>query len=244
MTHSWVPSIYDSVWANVANKVHDGLDFSRWANQDCYILAGGASVKLAGFDLNKLKDKNVITVNRSVFDYGESQINFAMDLSFLESIYAEVGSFKTVDAKNKWANYKGLKLFLCPSRVSDIRVEGKDLIYFIRRIVTQEISRDIHLGISSVTNSGLAAILLALALHAKRIFVLGMDMKLNGNSLYWHECHNVKSAQEYSTHFDSFISNTLMYAQLLKDEQVFLVGDPKYTALNCFPIKSYVEVFG
>ena len=151
-------------------KAHDILTGRTW-DKECYIIGGGESLK--NFDYSKLEGKFTIGINRAMEIY-QSTIWYGMDVQFLKMIQEEYIS------QEKWENFKGIKIFAKPQ--SGWIFDGD--VFLVEN--SQTISESIEDGIDHGTNSGYGALMLAVALGCKSIFLLGYDMTVR-ESPNWHE---------------------------------------------------------
>jgi len=165
-----------------------------WQNGDVYILGGGSSVtrqfnipdKIIQDVVNKvskpdvyspymsfLHDKHVIGINVAYLIGNWIDICFFGDVSFLTR------------ESTRLAEFPGLKVSCHPV------VENYDWIkYLPRDRRPRGISNNPH-TVCWNCNSGSAAISLAVNAGAKRIILLGFDMKLNNNGdQHWHDEYN------------------------------------------------------
>jgi len=151
-------------------RAQDILTGRTW-DKTCYIIGGGESLK--GFDYSKLDGKFTIGINRSIEVY-ESTIWYGMDCQFLKMV--QEGFIKA----EKWENFKGIKIFARPN--NGWIFDGN--VYLVEN--SGKVSDNIDEGIDHGTNSGYGALMLAVALGCKSIFLLGYDMTVK-ESPNWHE---------------------------------------------------------
>ena len=155
---------------------------NRWWHDDIYILGGGPSLNDVNFDL--IKDKHVIGVNNAygdrICDKKGNLIEYKcrdwVDVCFY-------GDGRWFDWHKEWIkNFKG-QIFSCATRARHL----SGVVY---------IQRGKSLGIETKTNavswnrsSGATAISLAYHFGAKRIILLGFDMKMVNGKGNWHNDH-------------------------------------------------------
>jgi len=139
----------------------------KWIGQDVYIIGGGTSLK--GFDWNLLKGKRTIGCN-AAFILGADICNICIfgDTKFFNKYSRDLESFKGIVATN------------------DPHLQKNDLPW----LWTMPRS-SVGLHVNSLGwnyNTGASAINLALILGAKRIYLLGFDMKLSKDKkMNWHK---------------------------------------------------------
>ena len=154
-----------------------------WEGQDVYIIGGGTSLK--AFDMGLLRGKNTIGCN-SAFTLGVDICNICI-----------FGDYKWWQHnKRELETYEGKIVTNSPrvSRLPDERILG------FRRL-PRGMSKDC-LGWNG--NTGAAAINLALILGAKRVFLLGFDMKLSEEGkANWH---NLRYEREKAEVYKRFLA--------------------------------------
>lgn len=84
------------------------------------------------------------------------------------------------------------------------------------------------------SNGGYQAINLAVHLGAKRLLLLGYDMKHNGEKTHWHNGHKVKSPP--TVYNSLMIPSYQTIAQPLRDAGVEVINCSEGSALSVFPI--------
>lgn len=88
-------------------------------------------------------------------------------------------------------------------------------------------------------NSGYQVLNLLYFLGAKKIILLGYDMKMKGNLSHWHGDHP-NELNRFSNYKD-WCQKFNQLAQDLKDEGVKVINATRETALNCFDRLSLEE---
>ena len=165
---------------------------NRWWHDDVFILGGGPSLNDVNFDL--IKGKHVIGVNNAygdrISDNNGKLIEYKcrdwVDICFF-------GDGRWFDWHEVWLRkFKG-QIFSCATRARHL----ERIIY---------VQRGKSLGIEAKTNaiawnrsSGAAAISLAYHFGAKRIILLGFDMRMIDGKGNWHTDHKTsrKDASVY-----------------------------------------------
>ena len=161
----------NSVYAG-GHKVTEVLTSEQWKGQRCFILGGGESLK--GFDFSLLRGERVIAVNRAFEFYPDADIWYAMDVALYNNIRSGLFNTNGRDVYQLWKDFKGHKVYLCPINY----YKFFDKVHYVRRSNTSEVSYNLEKGIFGGNNSGFGALMLALALGANPIFLLGYDLKI------------------------------------------------------------------
>lgn len=193
-----------------------------WEGRDVYILGGGPS--LVKFDWSSLIDRAVIGCN-SAFFLGADICNICVfgDLKWWETF--------------KWdlQSYKGLVV----TNVRQLRDSDCSWLFTMLR-------KPKGLGHKSLgwnSNTGASAINLALILGAKRVYLLGFDMKLGASSkVNWHDKQIQKCFPEVYDRFKIGFENVAceLNEKFPGCEIINLTEDSN---LNAFPKQSIIEHF-
>ena len=137
-----------------------------------YCVGGGPSLR--DFDWKRLRDKNVVAINRGMQLLPTARVIFWSDFRFWryygEDVLAHAAEFKITinDASVLAARKCGIELFNVPhTGCSGFEYDPR--------------------GIKHGKNSGYAAINIAAHLGAKRIVLLGYDMKWSSAATHWHD---------------------------------------------------------
>ena len=185
-----------------------------YAGQDVYIIGGGPSLK--DFDWQRLHNKITIGCN-DAYRLGPSVCNIC------------------AFADHKWhgKNQEGLKEFLNPVITNHKSFEPHSQVLWLER-VDHGLSRD-KLGHGG--NTGCIALNLALILGARRVLLLGFDMKLiNRNQPNWHDFNigkpNKKSYERFAKGFKKVADDLPM---VFSGREVINLGPD--SALDVFPEK-------
>ncbi len=184
-----------------------------WEDEDVFIIGGGPS--LAEMNLDPIHDRCVIGVNQA-FELGSwIDILFFVDQRFLDWNREAIREFPN------------MKLAALGSKRSD---SGVKLIERSRKQTGISEKAD---SICYNSNGGAAAINLAVHLGAKRIFLLGFDMKTTSGKHNWHDKHQVKPKDDiYSTRFLVAFTDIRKDAEKLGIEIINLTPG---SALDDFP---------
>jgi len=176
----------------VNKKITEVLNSNSWVGQRCFLIGGGESLK--GFDFSRLNGELTIGINKAFQAYQNATINYAMDSTFYDAL--KKGHYDVISGEklwDKWLSFKGIRVFLTPMEIKEF---GKE-VYLIRRILDFNISRDLEAGIHGGINSGFGAIMLAVALGATKIYLLGYDMKAKTTS-HWHSGYPDRDLVEFN----------------------------------------------
>ncbi|MHA1592741.1 MAG: hypothetical protein ACTSUP_09750 [Candidatus Heimdallarchaeaceae archaeon] len=216
-------------------RITDILSSTSLANKRCFLLAGGPSLR--GFNYNTLKNEFTIGVNKT-FTTFPTNICYVMDLKLYN--YISQSGVKQDQRKIHlaWTNYGGNKIVLCPSRK---HVFAKD-IYLVDKIVGKSISLDIGKGIYPGKNSGFGALMLAISMGAKEIFLLGYDMKVDGRRTHWHKGYLNQEPEGFAKKLEKFKKEFEEFAESLNGENIRITNLNPNSALKCFPFARLEDV--
>jgi len=226
-----------------SRKITEVLDSNAWKRRHVFITGGGFS--LADFDFDILKTETTISINRS-WEHYNGTIWYGMDAAFID--WMRRGQFDASsrfgpDTYNKWRAMRSLKIFACPAG----SFKFEDDVFLVRRLPQVTISRDVNLGIYAGTNAGVGAIMLAVALGATTINLLGIDLKM-GESVtgetrtHFHKGYpgttekNVMQAM-----FDTYKKDFEACAGPLKAAGIRIFNLNEQSALRCFEFRSLGE---
>jgi len=170
-----------------------------------YILAGGES--LTGFDFNKLENKDVIAVNKSILSYPKAKYFITMDFTALKKM-----DFKNIvcdSTKIFIANFTFDYIKEIDGRITDTRfglvykLEDFDMI--IKSYYKMFFGDNFNI-FSNGQNSAFCALQLAIVLGYKNIYLLGLDLTCK-NKTHFHSGYGQdiekfkKSLDEYYSYF-------------------------------------------
>lgn len=188
-----------------------------WAGETVYIIGGGPS--LTGFNWNKLFGKKTIAVNKSILSYPNADALYWTD----SRVYGWY--------KNEIDKFKGLKYSIRHNitYTNDVKVLRKSNKFGL------EDSKD---ALCHGNNSGYAAINLAYLLGAKRIILLGYDMRNDGTRGHYHDGYPVPITGN-NIYKDQFIPGFQVIADLLKQKNVEVYNASMTSALTVWPKISF-----
>lgn len=187
---------------------------AKWKDEDVFIIGGGESLK--GFDWSLLKDELTVGCN-SAFTLGEEICKIC--------IFGDAKWFNKYQSELQ--EYKGV-LFTNASQLRNTRLSW---LWTMPR-------KGKGLGVNALgwnTNTGAAAINLALILGAQRIFLLGFDMHLSkdGKSNWHNRLMGKQKEIVYEKFIEGFTRVSIDLKKLFSDREVINVTDN--SDLDIFP---------
>jgi hypothetical protein len=225
----------EALYNNYYRKIVQVLPNGAWKGKRCFILGGGESLK--GFNFNRLDGELTIGINR-VFEAYYPTVLYSMDIRFYSWVVDyHLDKFSGTKVAEQYKNYRGIKAFLCPLNPFDFK---DDDVYLVRRTLEECVSYDLNEGVYGGNNSGFGALMLAIALRANPIYLLGYDCKMIKHS-HWHN--------GYPGQIDTVLANKLKsYKELLEKFAHLIKGDTDIVNLNpdsavtCFPFDTIDNV--
>jgi len=216
----------DEVYA-CHKKITDVFPSSAWQGKRCFIIGGGESIK--GIDFNRLKGEHVIGVNRS-FEFVDTEILFLMDIKFHDEVTkGTLNEYTKKDVKKKWDEFKGVKVLLCP--VSPYPLDST--IHMVRRIERKYVSLDISEGVYGGSNSGFGALMLAIAMGANPIYLLGYDLRVE-HFTHWHSGYPKQTYYEQKEKTIRFRDGFMEFSKTIKSLGFNVVNLFRDSGINCF----------
>lgn len=221
----------------INRKITEVFDSNSWAGRRCFIIGGGESLK--GFDFTRLKGELTIGINKSFEKCPDATVNYSMDSTFYDQM--KKGDYDAIsggDLWAKWLSFKGIRVFLTPMEIKEY---GKE-VYLVKRLFDFKVSRNLQDGIHGGRNSGFGAIMLAVALGASTIYLLGYDMKAKVSS-HWHSGYPGRDLAEFNTKLAEFrqeIQSVLPWISQLGVEVVNLSPDSELRCLDSSSIDKVV----
>ena len=221
----------------LATKLADVLPTNSWKGETCFLIGGGPS--LVGFDWKLLQGCKTIGTNKSFFYY-PAEINYSMDYSFFDLIQYAAAAPEHPDHKYHiaWIGYKGLKVFL--RRDAKLRF-AKD-IYFVDVLKEKVVSRDLAKGLSPGNNTGIGALMLAVALGCSRIGLLGYDFKIQGSKTHFHDGYRSQRSDALVRNLEKFRRCLEEFADPLAKQGIEVVNLSPDSLLQRYP-KSDIPTF-
>lgn len=137
-----------------------------WDGGAAYLVGGGPSLR--SFPWEQLEGKHVVAINRAFQAVPTAAALYWNDFRFFHWFRREISAFD------------GMKVTCRPNKSypSDVVV--------LRRIRSHAISMQPEC-IADANNSGYAAINLAVKLGARRVYLLGYDLRVTPASTHWHD---------------------------------------------------------
>ena len=183
---------------------------------DFYLVGGGPSLR--GFDWSRLDGKNVIAVNRAFQVLPNAPYVYFSDKRFWDWHGAQLKS------------YSGRII----SGAHRLRVNGVESYQF-----TGVAGLDLTPGkLRHGNSSGYAAINLAVHLGARKIVLLGYDMRMVDDRAHWHDGYPVVARQNVFDKMHAFFET--MVPQLKQLDVTVLNACPG-SRINAFPQISHEE---
>ena len=190
-----------------------------WAGETVYIIGGGPS--LTDFNWDWLAGKKTIAINKAILSYPNADVLYWTD--------SRVYSWH----KNEIDKFKGLKYTIRDhvSYSSDSKILRKGPKFGL------EESRD---TLCHGNNSGYAAINLAYLFGAKKIVLLGYDMRNDGTRGHYHEGYPVPVTGD-NIYRDQFIPGFKILAEILKEKKVEVYNASMNSMLTVWPKISFEQ---
>lgn len=195
-----------------------------WKGQDAYIIGGGDSLR--SFEWGLIKGKHTIACNAG-FILGSEIVEIVLfgDWTWWEEI-----------GEDRLPEFGGIVVGCCPKLDKQQRtVKVPDWLNVMSRYSGDGLAPPHSGKLAWFGNTGAMAVNLALALGARRVFLLGFDMRLgNDGAVNWHDVRHEKGFAEV---YPPFIKRFGRLAASLGDVypgcEVINVNDN--SNLNVFP---------
>lgn len=223
---------------SINRKITEKFNSDSWRGKRCFIIGGGPS--LENFDYHQLDNELTIGVNKSFKNYPNATINYSMDSPFYDDMKA--GKLDDSETKlwDQWNSFTGTHVFLTPMEIKNNF--GKE-VFLVRRCWAPSINReDLDKGIYGGCNSGLGAIMLALALGALPIYLLGYDLKVDGNKTHNHDGYPNRNVEEFNKKLSEYCQEIWNLSDLFVRSDVDIVNLNKDSQLRCFRFENLEEV--
>lgn len=233
--HKMQPAMASQVYQASDNKITKVLSPRAWEGKRCFILGGGESLK--GFDFHKLDGEVTLGINR-IFEFYQPTVTYMMDYRFLEQIKGgEMNAYLNKDVYKAWLQYTGIKIFLCP--ITPLRMEPN--LFLVHRLDDKRITLSADEGIYGGNNSGFGGLMLAIALGANPIYLLGFDMKCT-TATHWHEGYPGQTLEGQRVKNKQFLDLMNEFAPWIKNMGIEVINLNPNSALDCFQKRSIDEV--
>lgn len=223
------PRLNDSDERLLYHVLPDG----SWKGKRCFIIGGGPSLR--GFDFSRLQGELSIGVNRA-FTGVDCTILFFMDRECYEWM---IGGDLGGEVQRKFRAFKGFKVCLYIALYDyprDIRL--------LRNTGSTAFTSSMRNGIGSGTNSGYAALNLAVCLGANPIYLLGFDMSgsSDGKWHWWHGAYPQRPMTTEKKVYRKFMQDFERVAPELKSRDVRVVNLNRQSALQCFEFGDFDDI--
>lgn len=188
-----------------------------WSGETVYIIGGGPSLK--GFNWSRLHGKRTIAINKAIITYPNADVMYWTDSRVYRWYTNEINKFK------------GLKFTIrpWPEYTNDVKVLRKGIKFGL------EEPRD---RLAHGNNSGYAAINLAYHLGAKKIILLGYDMKNDGVTGHFHDGYPVPITSD-KIYRNQFLPGFEVLAERLKEKKIQIFNASPISNIKCFPMITY-----
>jgi len=212
-------------------KLIDRYPNRTWFENRCFIIGGGPSLK--DFDFSRLNNELTIAVNRA-HEYVDPSIIFFTDQ---ESFYMKLlkGEFGK-EARNKFIVSRALKIAL--------NIGGANFdhgTFSIPLSKYPDMTFDLKDGLFDGGNSGFAALNLAVCLGSKTIYLLGYDMRGDGqgNQAWFHGGYK-KVGKERS--YKSWIKYFEQAAPALERRGIKVINLNSNSEIRCFEFGKFEDL--
>jgi len=158
---------------------------SSFEGQACFIVGGGPSLSDCKVT-NLTGHVNSIGINKS-FRKFKTTILYSNDVTFWEMLLRDDNMMRAYSSATPY------RIFASP-QVGNHSFHSD--VAFIPRRGDTVVESDVRSGIYTGNNSGFAALMLAIALKANPIYLLGYDFYIDGDRGHFHEGYNVHYGYE------------------------------------------------
>ncbi len=214
------------------------LTSGQWKGQRCFLLAGGLS--LENFDPHLLDNELTIGINKSFLLFNPT-VNYSMDRVFHNLVTMPTEDGEEQKYVEGWKKYTKPKLFLSP-------LDGKPYaadVFIVKRLEEKCISLDLAKGIYPGSNSGFGALMLAIALGANPILLLGYTMKTvvkNGvERTHFHNGYSGQNLDAFRRRLVRFAAQFAEFAPRIKQMGIEVINLDPNSAMDCFPKMGFQE---
>src|SRR3972149_707303 len=203
----------------LAKDVSEVLNGKPWDGHRCLIIGGGASLEQVPPSI--VSGELSIGINKAFQKY-TTKINYSMDSVFYELVSKVPSSYNSDPNQYKlhedWMLYKGMKLFLRLNK----EYKFDPSVFYINSLTDKKISYDLRKGIYPSNNSGGGAIMLAVALGARKIGLLGFDMTFlrETGKTHFHNGYKNQNVGKFQDKLDKFNKLICELAPLIYAEGV------------------------
>jgi hypothetical protein len=185
-----------------------------WSGDTCYILAGGPS--LARVPISRLRNRGHVIVINDSFELAP----WAGVLYFCDQRWWDRKKF---DVKTR---FQGRQLVTLENIIPGVRT--------LRNSGALGLETDPG-ALRHGSNSGYQAINLAYHFGARRIILLGYDLRIDGDRTHWHPGHPGQTPAGFGLTLKTMLATFPSLVEPLKEAGVEVLNATEGSALDCFP---------
>ncbi len=207
-----------------------------WTVPRAFLIGGGPS--LLGFDFEVLAGRRCIAINNSWEKLPEADILYFCDRVWWDKKPPKADHLATVyktNAEAAKAHFRGQYVVSLAADCAD------PFVKHLRNAGRNGALSTNPSALAHGSNSGYQAINLAVLLGAKRIVLLGIDMKVDGAKTHWHQGHG----QDIHTMGHRLKTMAGYFPRLLeplRSAGVEVINSSMESALTCFPKVPLAEI--
>jgi len=207
------------------------LPKDSWKGQRVFIIGGGPSLRdISPENRTALVQEKVIGTNKAFRDF-PCDINVVLDRGFYQKLYFPKKEYQK-ELSLRFKYWEGIKVFANWKPTWNWVPDPKRYVFDVLK--KKELSYDpdkIYAG----NNSGFAAMMLAVALGSKEIYLLGMDMQIQNKHTHYHEGYRGQSPMVLEHHLEQFKRCFTEIAPKLEEEGIQVFDCSLNGSLHCFP---------
>lgn len=214
-----------------AKHISHSYPAGSWENERVFIIGGGPSLRAMPADqITLLAKEKVIAVNKAFLSF-PCQINLALDQSFYKQLYFPRLQKDKVQA-NDFKYYSGCKAFL--DRGEGVNWVKDSNLHIFETLKKQQISYDPNKFYCG-NNSGFAAMMLAIALGSKEVYLLGFDLHCQNDQTHWHNGYSGQNVESLNNTLGEFRRCFEKAAPMIKSAGIRVYDACPEGSLHCFP---------
>jgi len=210
----------------MTNLKADLLASGSWIGHSCFVVGGGPSLR--HFNFAQLNGKLTIGTNRA-YEFFSPTVLLAIDARFYQWVLE--GKYGR-EAENKLACYKGIKVGI---RICHKHIPG---VQEIKSLGESGPIIPIERGIYHGNNSGYSAVALALALGADPVYILGIDLRYNGDHTHHHDGHPERTSEKQL--FKKCINPFIKLSTTIEGKRIRLIN-PEWPAPPFSRLSDYFD---
>jgi hypothetical protein len=214
------------------------LTSGQWKGHRCFLLGGGLS--LENFNPHLLDNELTLGINKSFLHFNPTA-NYSMDRVFFNLVTQPTNDPKEQLYVDGWRNYTNPKIFLHPN---DGKSYSSD-IFMVNKLQEKCISLDLEKGIYSGSNSGFGALMIAIALGANPILLLGYTMKTvvkdGVERTHFHNGYSGQNLDAFRRRLVRFAAQFAEFAPKIKQMGIEVINLDPTSAMDCFPKMSFEQ---